>query len=74
MSVWGWLRQKRGDIAPLAAEYGGRSVRIFVSAARDSAEKHSDVDFLVEYGVGAGAVAVGRLGPSTNSRSYSTAE
>ena len=42
------ISEKREQILALAANYGASNVRVFGSVANGTADKASDVDFLVE--------------------------
>lgn len=43
------LRERRSEILQVAARHGAFNVRVFGSVARDEADEHSDIDFLVDY-------------------------
>lgn len=43
------LRRRRGDILSLAAQHGGKGVRVFGSVARGDNGAKSDLDVLVEF-------------------------
>lgn len=55
------LREKREEILRICAKYGARNVRIFGSVARGEADKHSDIDFLVEMEAGRSLFDLGGL-------------
>src|SRR5205085_3294740 len=44
------LRQRRDDIARLAAKHGAMNIRVFGSVARDQAKQDSDLDLLIDVG------------------------
>ena len=44
------VREKREEIARIAAKHGARNIRIFGSMARGEARDHSDLDLLVDTG------------------------
>jgi predicted nucleotidyltransferase len=50
------LRQRRDIILKLAALHGASVVQVFGSTARDDAREDSDVDFLVRFEPGRGAM------------------
>jgi predicted nucleotidyltransferase len=45
------LRQRRDDIARVAATHHLRNVRVFGSVARNTADERSDVDLLVDFAI-----------------------
>jgi uncharacterized protein len=55
------LEEKRGEILRLAAEHGGREIRVFGSVARGEADRDSDIDFLVELEPGRSLLDLGGL-------------
>lgn len=55
------LKQKRGEILRIAAEYGAQNVRVFGSVASGKADQASDVDFLVEMEPGKTLLDLGGL-------------
>ena len=55
------LRSKREQILAVAAKRGARNVRIFGSVVRGDADRHSDVDFLVEMEPGRSLLDMGGL-------------
>jgi predicted nucleotidyltransferase len=48
MALHTLIREKHDEILRIAATYGVRNVRLFGSVARGEADKHSDVDLLVD--------------------------
>lgn len=48
MNIRQLLQSKRNEILEIAARHGARKVRVFGSVARGTAQRGSDVDFLVE--------------------------
>jgi predicted nucleotidyltransferase len=50
MTIEQLLREKRQEIARIAAEHGAHNVRVFGSVARGEAGPESDIDLLVEVG------------------------
>jgi predicted nucleotidyltransferase len=61
MNVRDLLKEKRGDILRIAAEYGAYNIRIFGSVARGEADSASDVDFLVDMEPGRSLLDLGGL-------------
>lgn len=55
------LKEKRGEVLRLAAEYGAHNVRVFGSVARGEADQASDVDLLVELEPGRSLLDLGGL-------------
>ncbi len=55
------LRERRGAILAAAARHGARSVRVFGSVARGTADADSDVDLLVELEPGRSLLDLGGL-------------
>ena len=55
------LSHKRGEILSIAGRHGARNVRVFGSVARDEADEHSDIDFLVEMEPGRSLFDLGGL-------------
>lgn len=55
------LRQRRGEILRLAAQYGAHNVRVFGSVARGDADDESDLDFIVEMEPGRSLLDLGGL-------------
>jgi predicted nucleotidyltransferase len=55
------IKQKREEILRIAAQYGGRNVRVFGSVARGEADEQSDIDFLMELEAGRSLLDLGGL-------------
>ncbi len=55
------LRGKRNEIFRLAARHGATNLRVFGSVARGEDDERSDVDFLVEMGIGRSLLDLGGL-------------
>ena len=55
------LKQKRGQILSIAAQYGASHVRVFGSVARGTAGDNSDIDFLVDLELGRSLFDLGGL-------------
>ena len=55
------LKKHREKILELAAYHGASNIRIFGSVARQEADAHSDIDFLVELEPGRSLLDLGSL-------------
>jgi hypothetical protein len=55
------VRQRRDEILSLAARHGAGNVRVFGSTARGTADRDSDVDFLVDLEPGRSLLDLGEL-------------
>jgi uncharacterized protein len=55
------LRSQREKILETAHRCGARRVRVFGSAARGTADEHSDIDFLVELAPGRSLMDLGGM-------------
>ncbi|MEA4907806.1 MAG: nucleotidyltransferase family protein [Chloroflexi bacterium] len=55
------LRQKRGQILKIAAQYGAYNVRVFGSVARGTADETSDIDLIVKLEPGRSLMDLGGL-------------
>lgn len=53
------IAQRRHEIERIGRKYGIRSIRLFGSVARESADEKSDVDFLVSTAPGASLLSLG---------------
>lgn len=53
------IARRRQEIKRIGKQYGIRSIRLFGSVARESADEKSDVDFLVSTDQGASLLSLG---------------
>jgi len=61
MNLNNLIKSHRKDILHLAARHGAVNIRVFGSVARNQADAHSDVDFLVDMEPGRSLLDMGGL-------------